>query len=101
MTSVKSLQEKYPAIYARDGGEKLTLGEVVARVGRALDAGASRKSAHAIACDVIDRDLLFGAWGWRWDERDWLMLRDLRGAIIAAYKLGKVNGQSQDRGQTK
>jgi hypothetical protein len=90
MLDIDALRKKFPLIHGRDFGEKLTLGDIVARVGQALDANASKASRHDVACDILDRDLLFGAWGNRWGVQDWELLRQLRGAIIAAYELGKT-----------
>jgi hypothetical protein len=100
---VDTLKAKFPCLYARDGGKNIRLGEIIERVGRALDTediGASRESARDIACDVIDKYLLFGAWGWRWASEDALMLRDIRGAIVAAYEAGKAKAQPSEGGET-
>lgn len=95
--SVEALKKKFPVTHGRDSGEKLTLGEIIERMGRALDADASDESRREIASDILDRDLLFGAWGNRWTEQDWLLLRDIRGAIVTAYKVGKSRAQSQEQ----
>ena len=88
--NIDELKDKYPVVNGKDAGERLTIGTLVERIGQALDArGATKESAHEIAADVIDRDFLFGAWGWRWDNRDHDLLRDIRGIIISAYEAGK------------
>ena len=92
---IRSLKERFPKIYSRDCGEHITLGEVVERISKALDSNASRESRHEIACDIIDRDLLFGAWGHRGADDDYLMLKDIRGAIVAAYEAGKAKPDSK------
>lgn len=91
---VDALKKKFPVTHGRDFGHRVALGEIIRRVGEALDAkGASRESIHDVACDIIDRDLLFGAWGDRWEAKDFGLLRDIRGAIIAAYEAGRLNAR--------
>lgn len=88
---VNDLKKKYPVTHGRDFGKRTTLEGIVERVGQALDVkGVTRKAAHEIAADIIDRDLLFGAWGARWEEKDRDLLRDVRGAIILAYEAGRA-----------
>lgn len=93
---IDALKKKFPVTHSRDHGQRVTLGEVVRRLGNALDADASRESRIEVACDILDRDLLFGAWGDRWSEQDCLLLRDIRGAIVAAYEAGKAKAEPQD-----
>lgn len=92
--SIKDWKKKFPQIYGKDHGRRMTLGDVVAKLGKALDANASKESVDDVACDVLDRDFLFGAWGSRWADGDADLLRDLRGIIIAAYRAGKRNRQT-------
>lgn len=87
--NINDLKKKFPVIYGRDHSSKITLSDIVSRIGTALDAEASEESRRYIACDIIDRDFLFGAWGDRWTEADLLLLKDLRGLIIQAYKAGQ------------
>lgn len=87
---VEEAQKKFPQIYGRDFGERITLDQVLDRLCAALDANASKESIDDVACDILDRDFLFGAWGSRWNKYDELMLRDIRGIIIAAYRRGKA-----------
>jgi len=61
-------------------------------VGEALDSKASEESKRDVAADILDREFLFGCWGYRWTEQDYDLLRDLRGAIISAYRAGKSSG---------
>lgn len=86
---VDACKKKFPVIYRRDHSQGLTLGKIIERVKQALDSNASEASRHDVACDIIDRDLLFGAWGDRWEAQDLDLLRDIRGAIVAAYEAGK------------
>lgn len=87
--TITELKKRFPVIHGRDHGEPMKLGEIVALLGKALDAKASEESVHDVACDILDRDFLFGAWGTHWDDTDVDLLRDLRGIIIAAYRAGK------------
>ena len=98
---VDTLKAKYPQIYGRDCGQRITLGQVLDRLCAALDANASEESVDDVACDILDRDFLFGAWGSHWDKYDELMLADIRGMIIAAYRRGKAKVQSQEQRETK
>lgn len=93
---VQTLRARFPQLYSRDGRHRLTLGEVVGRVAEALDAATTEDSKHEAACDIIDRDFLFGAWGHRWEAFDFDLLRDIRGAIISAYERGKAKALSQE-----
>jgi hypothetical protein len=90
---VAELKKRFPVIRGRDHGHPMTLGEIVAWVGKALDAMASEESQNDVAADILDREFLFGAWGDRWKDSDIDLLRDLRGMVIAAYRLGKANSQ--------
>jgi hypothetical protein len=93
MDDVDALKRKFPVIYGNDHGKGITLAEIIKRVGAALDTqdqGVSRETAHDLACDVIDRYFLFGAWGHLWEEHDVLMLANLRGMIAGAYEAGKA-----------
>lgn len=99
----------WPPRFGRDHGEQITMGEIASRVADKLDAGDEDGAA-----DAIDELLLFGAWGWvlhpdvvsgtdslgypvshlRAGERVTLN-KDLRGAIIAAYKAGRSRTKEQ------
>lgn len=93
---IEDLKKKYPVTHGKDHGPRITIGELVSRVGKALDAkGASPESVRAIACDILDRDFLFGAWGESWRSYDYDLLADIRGAIINAYRAGQ---ESQKKG---
>jgi len=87
---VSDWQKKYPVTHGRDFGQRVTLGEILNRLEAALNAEASEESVDDVACDILDRDFLFGAWGQRWDDRDADLLRDIRGLVIAAYRRGKA-----------
>lgn len=87
--SITELKAKYPTVRGRDHGPRLTLGRLIEMVGEALDSKASEESKRDVAADILDREFLFGCWGYRWTEQDYDLLRDLRGAIISAYRAGK------------
>jgi hypothetical protein len=88
--TISELKELYPVVRGRDHGPRLTLGRLLEMVGEALDAKASDESQREVACDIIDKEFLFGCWGDRWTDRDVDLLRDLRGAIISAYRAGRA-----------
>lgn len=87
--SIEECRKKYPRISSKDS-YGITVGEIVERLGKALDADASHESQNEIAAEILDRDFLFGAWGYIWTERDYDLLRDIRGVIVAAYRAGKA-----------
>lgn len=95
--TITELRKKFPVVNFKDRKEGVTVGEIIARVAKALDAKASQASTTDVACDVLDRDLLFGAWGDRWEDRDVDLLRDLRAVILGAYREGKKNGAIEGR----
>lgn len=85
---ISELKKKFPIKHGKDHGEPLTLGMIVARLKDVMEAKASKESRISIACDIIDRDFLFGAWGDKWTNYDQDILRDIRGMIIEAYIAG-------------
>lgn len=87
--TIAELKKKYPVVFGRDGGQQIIVSEIMGRLQAALEANASTRSVHNVACDILDRDFLFGAWGWCWDDCDEDLLRDIRGMIIHAYRAGK------------
>lgn len=89
--TVAELKKKFPVVRGRDHGDRKRLGDIVALIAKALEAKASPDSTADVAADVIDRELLFGAWGDRWEDRDFDLLRDIRGLVIAAYRAGKAS----------
>jgi hypothetical protein len=80
--------------HGRDFGEPVTLNDLMRELAPVIDRG----DVDAM-CEVIDRLLLFGAWGFILDpdgERYAphpgelkLLNKDLRGAIVAAYRHGR------------
>lgn len=87
--NIAELKKKFPIKHGKDHGEPLTLGTIATRIREAMEANASELSRKDIACDIIDRDFLFGAWGDKWTDYDVNLLRDIRGLILAAYMAGK------------
>jgi len=73
-----------PAKYAKDHGDGVTLGDVVGRIADAYD-----RAGTLAACDVIDVEFLGGCWHNELNDREPPLLRDLRGIILAMYKLGQ------------
>lgn len=93
---VSDWQKKYPVTHGRDFGGKMTLGEVLDYLEAALNAEATEESTSDVACDVLDKYFLFGAWGQRWDDRDYDLLRDIRGLVISAYRRGKAKAATTE-----
>lgn len=98
---VDTMKAKYPVNHGRDFGQRVTLADLLDRLEAALNADASEESQDDVACDVLDRDFLFGAWGDHWDKYDEWLLRDIRGLVIAAIRRDKAKAKSQEGQQTK
>lgn len=91
---VSELRKRFPVIHGRDHGGRRTIVDIVKMLGDALDAQASKESVEEIAVDILDREFFFGAWGDRWKDSD-LLLRDLRGLVVAAYRIGRTRAEAE------
>lgn len=86
-----------PMHYSADGSNRITLGEVVAAIADAIDAG---DKSHF--CRVMDDKFLFGVWSSRLrpteDPRTFelhQLCRDLRGMFLDMYREGRKRGAGE------
>lgn len=85
---------KHPVKYARDSGQKITLGDLADKIVLAIESGDID-----IYCDVVDEEFIWGCWGHVLGD-DWekprkihpventLLNKDIRGLILKMYELG-------------
>lgn len=72
----------------RDYGEPLTIGDLISGMADRIDqALADCDDDMAAVADFLDKEFLYGAWS-HLVGKDPLFGKDLRGALIAAYKEG-------------
>jgi hypothetical protein len=74
----------YKCQYGKDHGKRVEVGEFMEKMADLID----RHDGVDAAIDYIDECFIFGSWGFR-TGMDITFVKDLRGALIAAYKLGK------------
>lgn len=86
--TIEELKRRFPVKNGRDHGERVTIGVISEMIGRAMTACVSHESRLDVASDIIDRELLFGAWGDRWKDGDQDLLSDIRGLILGAWMDG-------------
>lgn len=82
----EDMTNKFPV---KSDHDRLTVGEIMEKLADLIDKDAIIRTI----CDHIDREFLFGAWGDEMKEIASIkFVKDMRGAIVAAYKLGKKRG---------
>jgi len=94
-TKNEQLADKYPVKYSHDGGNGIKLGDLVKQF---ADFAESLMLTSPLAreklADWLDREFLFGCWGFAIREiREYKFTRDIRGFIVAAYKEGLLRGR--------
>jgi hypothetical protein len=75
---------KFACRYGKDHGEGLTIEEFLDGLAKLIDKDTDIDTV----VDYIDEYFIFGSWGFR-VGMDVVLVRDLRGIIVAAYKRGK------------
>lgn len=80
--------------HGRDHGDRFTMGDLVEPLAEALDRDPDDSTEF---CTIIDREFLYGAWGWLIEalpegSQASIFLADLRGLVRSAYREGHKRG---------